>query len=437
MLILLLICAIYIPHLLRTIEYDEAATLLEFARSPFIALFVYSSPNNHLLHSFLVWLSTSLLGDSVLALRFTAFAASVLSFALIYRLGLRLGNHRTGIFALVLMAAMPLFINYIPTARGYSLSVLLTLLVFDSLYGENPSGAHKRHRLMLLSALLMLTLPTMILLILPLAGWIWLHHRPHLRRAYLPAMLFGAAAGIIFYFYGFFSGGFGSFSSLYGYPSVLLLAEQIRREFLTGTLAPILTFGLLIGAGFAWKSSRPFLSAVGWILAAAALLAVAQQWILGSVLYPRNYLYITPFIALLAAFGLSRIRLNLRVDRFVMVMLCGVILSAAFVDAYRLGRPNQIDTFQKAVETHARSTDFILAGCCLDYPGYYLFRDTELFKKRDSAERIVIFPTVYETFEKLQKEIPRLSNCQSDIWEGLEVHLCPVDGLYSSEDSSP
>jgi hypothetical protein len=84
---LLAVPLVYIPNLTRTIRYDEAYTFLHYADSPVHALLLYTYPNNHFLDSFFVWLSTTLMGTSLIAIRFPSFAAGLLSVAMLYRLG--------------------------------------------------------------------------------------------------------------------------------------------------------------------------------------------------------------------------------------------------------------------------------------------------------------------------------------------------------------
>jgi hypothetical protein len=55
--------------LFRGVRFDEAYTYINYARAPlYRALSDYSFPNNHLFHTFLVFLSTRLLGNTLLAL---------------------------------------------------------------------------------------------------------------------------------------------------------------------------------------------------------------------------------------------------------------------------------------------------------------------------------------------------------------------------------
>src|SRR5688500_15244040 len=68
--------AIRLYHVNQAMRLDEAQTFLDFAIRPLPdAISNYSAPNNHLLHTFLVWLSVRLFGYGEWAVRLPAFIA--------------------------------------------------------------------------------------------------------------------------------------------------------------------------------------------------------------------------------------------------------------------------------------------------------------------------------------------------------------------------
>src|SRR5690606_14433122 len=131
--------AIFVPHLGRTIQYDEAYTYLQYAQSPITALFVYTAPNNHLLHSLLVWLSTSFIGDSLIAIRLPALLSGLLAVAMLYRVGRQVLGLEAGLLASSFLVAMPMFGSYFINARGYTLVVFLSLTYFWIICITNPT----------------------------------------------------------------------------------------------------------------------------------------------------------------------------------------------------------------------------------------------------------------------------------------------------------
>ena len=62
--------ALYAPYLNRIMFCDEANTLYQYSQDLARALFSYATPNNHMLHSALVWTMTHLAGTSTVAVRF-------------------------------------------------------------------------------------------------------------------------------------------------------------------------------------------------------------------------------------------------------------------------------------------------------------------------------------------------------------------------------
>ena len=66
-------------HLNQPMRLDEARTFLDYAIRPLPdAISNYNIPNNHLLHTLLVWLSIRIFGDAEWAIRLPAFVAGVL-----------------------------------------------------------------------------------------------------------------------------------------------------------------------------------------------------------------------------------------------------------------------------------------------------------------------------------------------------------------------
>jgi hypothetical protein len=117
-------------HLDIPIRYDEAHTFLEYARHGVLHLVsTYEHPNNHVLHTLLVWLSTEVVGDGLVGIRLPAFLAGAL---LVPAAALLAGARGAGAAAALLAAAFtagwPVLVEYSVNARGYSLAGLVTVL---------------------------------------------------------------------------------------------------------------------------------------------------------------------------------------------------------------------------------------------------------------------------------------------------------------------
>ena len=113
------------------VSYDEAYTYIAFVRQDVWGILSdYSLPNNHILNSLFIKLSTSLLGNHPWSMRLPAFMAGLAAIPLVYALGKRLFNHETALTASVLVAWLPAIIRYDTAARGYSLVSFFTLLAW-------------------------------------------------------------------------------------------------------------------------------------------------------------------------------------------------------------------------------------------------------------------------------------------------------------------
>lgn len=114
----------------KSIAYDEAYTFIHFASRPFKHILTdYSAPNNHIFHTILVGISYRLFGGEAWALRLPAFIAGVLLIPAMYIAARRFFSEYQALAAAGLLAVMPLFINYSVNGRGYTMLVLVSLLL--------------------------------------------------------------------------------------------------------------------------------------------------------------------------------------------------------------------------------------------------------------------------------------------------------------------
>ncbi len=107
------------------IIYDEAFTYTYYATQPLhFILSNYSYPNNHILHTVLVKLSTGILGVHLWSLRLPALLAGIAVMPLFYVFVRAMFNRYIGLMAMALVAASGALIEYSALARGYSLTWL-------------------------------------------------------------------------------------------------------------------------------------------------------------------------------------------------------------------------------------------------------------------------------------------------------------------------
>lgn len=158
-------------YLYQPMRYDESVTFLSFVNGNLQSLFYYPYPNNHVLHTLLVKLVTLILGANPVSIRLTAFLAGIGCIPLLFSLCRQL--KQSGIFASLAISIFPYLIFYSTNARGYTLLVLLTLLLaYVGLKAVKTPSSAGAILISLIASLGMLTMPSMLF---PIAGlYIWL-----------------------------------------------------------------------------------------------------------------------------------------------------------------------------------------------------------------------------------------------------------------------
>jgi hypothetical protein len=159
-------------------KHDEAYTYITFSRSLFSAMTDYSKPNNHILHSILVYLSTTLLGKAAWVVRLPAFLAGVLLVPASYWLASRIYDRWTALGTAFLVAWFPALVAYSNDARGYTMLALFTLITL-------ALGDHVRKDknlffwalISLFSALGLYTVPVMLFPFGVLFVWLFLENQ--------------------------------------------------------------------------------------------------------------------------------------------------------------------------------------------------------------------------------------------------------------------
>jgi 4-amino-4-deoxy-L-arabinose transferase-like glycosyltransferase len=113
---------------------DEMVTSVISIRPPLLELLtVYKGDNQHPLYSLLAHMSTSLLGDTPLAMRLPAMLFGVASVPMLYVLGRRLVSQREALLAAALLAVSYHHVWFSQNARGYSMLAFWAILATDLL----------------------------------------------------------------------------------------------------------------------------------------------------------------------------------------------------------------------------------------------------------------------------------------------------------------
>jgi hypothetical protein len=162
--LILVAAAVRTAYLTAPIRSDEAFTYLLFASQPLTtALSDYSAPNNHLLHTLLVHLSTSLWGYLPWAVRLPAFMAGILVVPAVYQVGRRFYGRWVGLFAAGLLVGSSYVIEWSTVARGYPQMTLFFLLLLITANELRQRPTRRRWALFALwSVLGLYSVPTMI-----------------------------------------------------------------------------------------------------------------------------------------------------------------------------------------------------------------------------------------------------------------------------------
>jgi hypothetical protein len=142
--IAVLALAIRLVHLFQPMRLDEARSFLDYAIRPLAdAISNYNIPNNHLLHTFLVWLTIRVFGHAEWAVRIPALVAGLLIVPATYVATRALADRGAALAAAALSAVLPCLVLYSTNARGYSmvcLAFVALLPVANALADRETTG---------------------------------------------------------------------------------------------------------------------------------------------------------------------------------------------------------------------------------------------------------------------------------------------------------
>lgn len=136
----ILLRAVYSP-----VIHDEAETFFIYIQSGnFIPPNAYLDANNHLLNSFLSYLSWEIFGTSLLALRLPNVLAAIVYLLFVFKISMLLKNKTTKWFYQISMLCVHFLIEFFSYSRGYGLSMALLLASIYYLFQFNRLQ-HIRH----------------------------------------------------------------------------------------------------------------------------------------------------------------------------------------------------------------------------------------------------------------------------------------------------
>jgi hypothetical protein len=302
-----------LQYLGRDFRFDEAYTFVDFASKPFLfAISSYTEPNNHILHTVGVWITTRLWGIDPEVIRIPALLAGIL---LIPACGLAAAafyGKRAFAPAAVVMAFLPCWVAYSVNARGYTMQGLffaLALACAGALL-RRPELKWPWVGLVGCASLAIYTVPTSILIFFTLGVWMHLQNQTQWRKW----LVTGAATGIFvmgLYLPVFLTSGWSSvFGNKYVVPlswaQYWLEAPELVRSLVKLVLLGlpkqlIVLVPLLLAASFflpvADGKGRARLPLAFFFLVSAVGFSIGRQVLSGN----RVWLYLTiPMIVLMA-----------------------------------------------------------------------------------------------------------------------------------------
>ena len=307
--------------LAQPMRYDESYTFLNFIGQDFRQVFYYPLPNNHVLYSVLTKMPIFAWGAHPVSIRFVAFLAGITLIPLIYFLCRTL--NQSGVFASFTVAVFPYFVLYSTNARGYTLLVLFTLiLILIGVKIVRQLSILKVVLFSLVSALGMLTMPSMLF---PIAGiYVWvlllllISSRPAKKVFYefaVPSILITSILTTLFYLPVIFaSNGIHSIVAnrfVEAQPWQDFISEvhphfyqtilDFTRDIPDGL---ILAFTVLFAIGVyraAQQRKWPILLILPSVLLTSWILFVIKQ----RIPFERTWIYVIPFFILIADYGFT------------------------------------------------------------------------------------------------------------------------------------
>ncbi len=322
--IILLGVAVRLPFMNQPMRGDEAYTFMGFVNEGVVRLFDYFAPNNHVFHSVLVFISTSVFGGHPFDIRLPAFLAGLGVIGASFWLGRSIsGEYKLGFVSALASAVLPYLILYSTNARGYTLVLLISLglglLVIKMV--EQPTFI-RNSLFILLTALGLWTMPATAL---PLAGiFIWLLALMLVRGkswhdAFLQ-VLFPIGVGVVIF-------------TILLYLPVIVVANGVELIINNKFVAPQAFSDLPVNLMTQFQKVGPefFRDIPGWFLVSAAGLTLfgnivalrKRDWTVGLLLpalllgatlviilqrvvpYSRTLMYFLPFLFVVMGYGLA------------------------------------------------------------------------------------------------------------------------------------
>lgn len=304
-----MLCQLSLP-----IWFDEAYTIGSYASKPISEIITdYSTPNNHVAYSLLIHCLCGF-QDYPWVLRLPSILTSSALLVALFCFVARHADSSAAGVSVVLLGLNQVFLNYAAQIRGYSLSMLLGVLIAAAAL-ENTEDKYRIWRsafIVVLGAIWVYVIPTNILFLVGISGTaVALRFRNSGRRAaaqevvrwilaillaiglYLPIVrqVFAAKGTSAFSYEGLFQSIAALFASL-------LRDVPMKVAFLAGGIGAL----LLVRHRDLFKPPARNLVALGLAVIAGSFVTAAAIQIAP---FSRNFVPLLPFIAMLAGVSIS------------------------------------------------------------------------------------------------------------------------------------
>lgn len=424
------------------LRYDECRTFLRFVERASKDLFIYTEPNNHVLHTLSVKLSTLVWGSHPVSLRIPALLAALASIVLVYRVA-RAMDAKAGLPSALAAAVFPYLVLFGSIARGYSLltALMLALVLVGFGYIRNPAPG-KTVLFAALSALGLFTMPSMLFAVAGLLVWVvavlGVEKRPlaDIFRGFLvPCALWTTAFTFILYTPVIIaSNGVRTIlSNRFVTPQPFMefvhaVPRHLQRtyaDFTRDIPAAAVVSGLvliLLGLGFSIQKKR---WAAALLLPSLIFGSLAVLVLNHRIPFPRTWIFLIPVALVTADLGLRGLVERLPPAGTTLVQAVLVVAASAYafhlmaVDA--VGRYPDVGTFPEApavvefLKPRVRPGDRVMASVPADeVMKYYLWyngvvHDRRVKEKNIPRERyLVIKPSRYGTSKLTGKPVKKL-----------------------------
>ena len=327
------------------ILYDEAATYLDYCDGGFTSFLKIWNVNNHLTNTLLMKVSIEIFGNSPPALRLPSFVFGFVNLLLIYYISNQLHGKLTALISTFLYSCTPVLIHFESQARGYSIKVTFTLLLFIACFHflQKPSKTY----LFIISFISSLGFLTIFSFIFPFFGsLIWIVYELYKKNKFEKKIIANYIFLIIVY---------TKIISIFFYtPSIILsngiynilkisragnmnvygsfpvdipnfFAEFLDMLFFNNVPLTIIIFCFL---GYTFLKENQLTSLMFSQFVSAAIIIIA----LSAIFPSRVFIYIIPFIILSVSVLISKIFLSIKSGYYFILPILQILIYTYFIE---------------------------------------------------------------------------------------------------------